>query len=782
MTSIWKNAALLSATIWLAACGSDAKPLLSEGPVNIVFPQGHSVTTSDTIKVKGTITPGVSELSINGIDADFSQSEQFWFADVPVAAQGNTEFSLAYEDNDATYDVSTTVTVEKQGLYLQTIGDDSSLEFGNTLYVDNRYLDQLWVMDTDGSNMRVLWDYGIASFEGVESFDIEDGMAISVDGARLYITAHGYDSTTDSNEPFIVNLNTSNGDTSILYGPTSSNYQVFNTGHLVLMPSLGQAGQLVLSNTSTNTIPTVFDFAAGTMTALDIAALNDLTGGSVYTRIYHMSRESDGVLRLVGNARPNSTYHFWSAQLDLTACDDQDSSCTLTTEQFKMESTFSGCASPLNNSRLYDGIFHQASQRWVFSEGYSVEKVCAMNLQDFTMSPITFNISDDNYRNELNLTQNHAYVTLSGYKILAGELSDTLDNATIEFSTFNDTPRVGDESVQLQTAREVVVNKTRGEVYWLDRDLGVIHKLDLATWQWSTLLEIADEVLEEGEVATRPAFHPEESVLDEANNMLYIISENRYSVFAVNVITGEYQVVLQHQEDGENPHDLYDLDAIALNVEQGVLYIANGRQWDESKLDFTEFNLLAYKISDQSLTEVSAATLLADNPLQKDMTQSYDMSYDSINQRVLFYSSGYPLYPIWSVDVNNGERAIVSFDYRDDWDEAECLEKADAQLCAKTELIGQPRISNGRGHAMDETNNRLLIASQDSDAILAMDLDSGKITTISPESFDYGPVLISPKGISVVEGAGVAFVSDESMDALFLVDTDTGHRVLLQNQ
>ncbi len=118
----------------------------------------------------------------------------------------------------------------------------------------------------------------------------------------------------------------------------------------------------------------------------------------------------------------------------------------------------------------------------------------------------------------------------------------------------------------------------------------------------------------------------------------------------------------------------------------------------------------------------------------------------------------------------------------DDWDEAECLEKANAQLCAKTELIGQPRISNGRGHAMDESNRRLLIASQDSDAILAMDLDSGKIINISPENFDYGPVLISPKGISLVEGAGVAFVSDESMDALFLVDTDTGHRVLLQNQ
>jgi len=782
MTSIWKNAALLSATIWLAACGSDAKPLLSEGPVNVVFPQGHSVTTLDTIKVKGTKSSGVSKLSVNGIDADFTQSELFWYADVPVADQGNTTFSLTYEDNDATYDVDTSVTIEKQGLYLQNIGDDSSLEFGDTLYVDNRYLDQLWVMDTDGSNMRVLWDYGTASFEGVESFDVEDGMAISVDGVNLYLTAYEYDSETDTDYPFIINLNTATGDTSVLYGPSSANYQTFNTGHLVLMPSLGQTGQLVLSNTSTNTIPTAFDFAEGTMTALDIAALNDLTGGSVYTRIYHMSREADGVLRLVGNARPSNTYHFWSAQLDLTACDDQDESCTLAPEQFKMESTFSGCASPLNSSRLYDGIFHQASKRWVFSEGYSVEKVCAMNLEDFSMTEIIFNIDDENYRNELNLTQNHAYVTLSGYKILAGVLSDTLDNATIEFSTFNDTPRVGDENVQLQTAREVVVNITRGEVYWLDRDLGVIHKLDLATWQWSILLEIADEVLEEGEVATRPAFHPEESVLDEANNMLYIISENRYSVFAVDVISGEYQVILQHQEGGVNPHDLYDLDAIALNEEQGVLYLANGRKWDETKLDVTEFNLLAYNIAEQSVTEVSAATLLADNPLQKDMTQSYDMSYDSINQRVLFYASGYPLYPIWSVDVNSGERAIVSFDYRVDWDEAECLEKANAQLCAKTELIGQPRISNGRGHAMDETNNRLLIASQDSDAILAMDLDSGKITNISPESFDYGPVLISPKGISLVEGAGVAFVSDESMDALFLVDTDTGHRVLLQNQ
>jgi len=782
MTSIWKTVALLSATIYLAACGSDAKPLLNEGPVNIVFPQGHSATTVDTIKVKGTKTPGVSQLSINGIEADFSQSELFWFADVPLSAQGNTELSLTYEDNDASYEVGTNVTVEKQGLYLQTIGDDSSLEFGNALYVDNRYLDQLWVMDTDGSNMRVLWDYGTASFEGVESFNVEDGMAISVDGVSLYLTAYEYDPETDTDYPFIINLNTATGDTSVLYGPTSNNYQVFNTGHLVLMPSLGEAGQLVLSNTGTNTIPTVFDFATGTMTALDIAALNDLTGGSVYTRIYHMTRESDGVLRLVGNARPSNTYHFWSAQLDLTACDGLDASCTLATEQFKMESTFSGCASPLNNSRLYEGIYHQASQRWVFSVGYSYDQICTMNLQDFTMSSLNFNIAEDTSRNELNLTQNHAYVTLSGYKIVSAELGDTLDNATIEFSTFNDTPNVGDENIQLQTAREVVVNKSRGEVYWLDRDLGVVHKLDLATWQWSTLLEITDEVLEEGDVATRPAFHPEESVLDEANNMLYIISENRYSVFAVNVITGEYQVVLQHQEGGENPHDLYDLDAISLNVEKGILYLANGRKWDEAKLDFTEFNLLAYNIADQSVTEISAATLLADNPLQKDMTRSYDMSYDSIHQRVLFYASGYPLYPMWSVDVNSGERAIVSFDYRDDWDEAECLEKANLELCAKTELIGQPRISNGRGQAMDIANNRLLIASQDSDAILAMDLDSGKITNISPQSFDYGPVFTSPKGITLVEDAGVAFVSDESMDALFLVDTDTGHRVILQNK
>jgi predicted regulator of Ras-like GTPase activity (Roadblock/LC7/MglB family) len=779
----WSKIAVLSTIVVLSACGSgsnnNSKPLLDSGPVDVLFPLGHSGTTSDSVRVKGSITAGVESLTVNNISADFSLSDQYWFADVPVNAEGETSLSLQYEDANGIYDVSTGITLEKMGIYLRYISEQRAIEFGNKLYVVDASTDQLYSLNTDGSNIEVLWNYSDYNFEGISRFSIEDSLAISEDGLTLFMVIDGSDSASGEDSSLVASINTESGEVTTLYGPTTSGYRNFNTGHLIYMQSLGESGQLVMSSAGTNAVPAVFDIATNTVSEINIDALNDLTGGLVYTRIFSMSKKSDGVLRLIGNTRPNNTYNFWSAELDLTACDGEDATCRLQSSTLKTQVDFTGCDSPLNGTRFRDGTFHSASDRWIYSSDY--QTLCALNLDDYTLSTATLSTDNDGYRNILSFTDNSVFLSLSAGFIQSASLPAVIDNATIQFSDFNSYPVIGDATLTPQVPREIQVNDSTNKAYWLDRDLGAVHQLDLSTWSWTTIFELEDEVLIDDQVATRPEFRPEESAIDESTNTLYVVSDNNESVFAIDLNTSEYQIVIEYDASADDQFDLYDIEAIAIDNTNNVLYLANQRTSDATVDGTTKFTLLAYDIESGELSEVSAPALITSNSLQENLKASYDMVFDSINDRVLFYYSD-SIDPIWSVNINNGDREIVSFDYESDWTSQECLDEADADLCSKTDLIDQPSLSNARGHAIDIANNRLLISSQNSEAVLEMDLTSGLVKNISPENYSHGPILVSPKGIDLIGDSNVVLVSDESMDALFLVDTDSGQRVLLQHQ
>ena len=785
MKSIWQTIFIATAISSLVACGSDnnPKPLLNEGPIEILFPLGHSTTTSDSVTVKGRIAHGVNALVINGIEADFNQSDEFWFATVPVSDSNTTKLSFTYEDAKATYAIESDITIDKSDVYLQNANEGSVVEFADTLYFDESSSNTIFVMNKDGSNIRSLWNYRTHSFSGVDSFNLDENMKISADGSEIFIVVDGRNESEDMDTPMLISLSTSTGEPTIMYGPDSNGYQVFNHGQLAYMPSMGTAGQLILTHSGTNTIPNIFDLSTQTMSDMNIDALNDLTGGLVYTKVYNLSVQGDSSLRLIGSTRPNNTWHFWSAELDLSACDGEPESCRLATSSLKIETDFTGCISPLDGLRVRDGMFHNESQRWIYSS-YSNDysELCILNLEDYSLSSATIETESDEYRNKISFTENLALLTVSR-EILLSPLPSSFDGSAITFTEFNQVPVIGDESISLQTAREVRINNTTNRAYWMDRDLGKVHQLDLATWEWTTIFELDDEVLGQDEAPTRPEFRPEESALDESNNTLYLVSDSRNSIFAINLESGEYEVVVAYEQSAANPTDLYDINAIALDTERGLIYIANERVFDDTRTAETEFNLLAYNIENQQLSVVSDTTLIADHPLQESMKASYDMTFDQDKDRVYFYSSSSsPNDPIWAVDVTNGERSIISFDYSSDWTTEECLADMDAEQCAKTQFIGQPRLSNARGHEMDNANGRMLIASQDSDSVLSMDTTSGIITNLSPEDFSYGPLLTSPKGIDLIGDSNVALVSDESMDALFLVDTDSGQRVLIHNQ
>lgn len=785
MPSIWSKIILTTLVAALAACGSDSKKrVLNEGPVEVVFPIGQSTTTSDTVIVKGTITSGVNALTVNETEADFTQSDAFWFAEIPVTSESATTLSIAYEDQSAIYDVSTGISIEQSTIYLQYFDYADAVEFGDTLYVDDSSSKNIFAMNTDGSDIRNLWHYGDTSFDGFDRFEIERNMRISEDGSLLFVVISGEVGADDTNVAQILSIDTATADVSVLYGPNSNGYTLFDYGHMAYLPNMGEAGQLVIAGSGTNDIPSIFDIGSNSISAMNIDALNDLTGGLVYTRIYHLSEKSDSVLRVIGATRPDNTWHFWSGELDLAGCEGEAASCRLTTAALMVESDFTGCDSPIDNSGLHNGVFHENSQRWIYSSSReSYAELCSLNLSDHSLTSSNINTDSGEYRNQISYTKSKAFLTLSGNAILSADLPSSFDGSALTFGEFNNVPTMGDASIALQSAREVRVNDSQQHAYWMDRDLGKVHKLDLTNWQWETLTSIDDEVLAEGQEASRPNFRPEESALDETNGILYLVSDSQESLFAIDINTGEYEIALAYDETGENLFNLYDIDAIAFDEERSLLYIANKRKWDATREDETEFNLLAYNTTSKELTEISPSVIIADNPLQEDMEASYDMVFDQSRDQVLFYSSESDVnYAIWSIDVTNGERSIVSFEYDSSWTPEECLADMNAELCEKTALIDQPRTSNARGHAMDNLNNRLLMTSQSSAAVLSMDAVTGVVTNISPEDYRYGPVFTSPKGIDLIGSTNVALVSDESIEGLFLVDIDTGQRVLVMNQ
>ena len=244
-------------------------------------------------------------------------------------------------------------------------------------------------------------------------------------------------------------------------------------------------------------------------------------------------------------------------------------------------------------------------------------------------------------------------------------------------------------------------------------------------------------------------------------------------------------------------------------------------------MDNTQDALMAFDLSSGERTVISSTRGLDqfENQVAKGSGENFIFAQfpvlDSENQRVLMMEKlnrSFTHDGIFAVDLNTGERSIV-FDENQpggsgptitllralqldpDRNRFVIMEGVNTKLrllsmnrdtAVRSLLSGNargsgPTFTSLDAFALDADNNRAFATTHSDNGILILevDLDTGNRTITSGFDADSetligsGPTLSNPKSIEFNPLSGQLLIADNSLNALFLVDVDTGDRIQL---
>ncbi|CAA0105018.1 Uncharacterised protein [BD1-7 clade bacterium] len=597
----------------------------------------------------------------------------------------------------------------------------------NSFYFVRTQLGAVYQVDAQTRERRVLVQLkDVEDVDGSYINGLAGPLALSEDGQTLYVIAEG---RWDDQLLLTVAVDTAKVEVEV--GETHPGYNTFDDHHtnaMTLAPSRGAQGQLLFGTDSSNGYVLVYDIASRELNRLSIERVNTITGQSNSEPAWVVMKGAN-TLMLAGDHQSD----FFTVDVDLSSCDGQ-TDCTLTTSNLRTSFDGAACVGARNQREM---AFHSDALAAVYLTG---DKACGLDLTTGVISEfLTSEAVLVEETNEFGIAGNALYMngrSAFEYQTFSVNLpADFLVNGHGMSQVFFEAPSFGDPTVSVSTPRKVVVDEATETVYWIDRGVDKIYQLKGNDWSLFADVSASDSL--------------EESVFNPTDKVLYSVNDSGDS----KVLRYDAETSAESELFGQGlPYDKYE--SIALDVEGQLLYVAH--RYNSVPVGFGRMSLLVWDIANANMREVAAITSDIDFT---DITASYDMSYDAENRRVLFYSSC-DGNPIVAIDVDNGERSILS---------------SDAMF--KDALS----TSNARGQALDASNNRLLITSQSNQHVYAVDLDDGTRSPLSEPIATFGPLMWQPKGISLLENKQLVYVTDERRDALFQVDLTTGYRVLVHD-
>ena len=293
--------------------------------------------------------------------------------------------------------------------------------------------------------------------------------------------------------------------------------------------------------------------------------------------------------------------------------------------------------------------------------------------------------------------------------------------------------------------------------------------------------------------------------IDQPNNRLLVVDDQITSLVAVDPGSGDRTLIEPAVPPppgvGSGP-SLLDPTGLVLVPDENALFVADDTQATIFRID---------------LSNGSRSVLADSTSMGVTLDSPRGLGIDAANERLLVPDNG--LDAIVAVALGTGQGSIVSDDdSMDDMSETFGSPRGRAQIGPggmagfvadtardsvfrfdlttgeRTTLAeaGDGPLEGVQTVDLDAANNRLVVSVASTgdddvlDAVLAIDITSGAITTLSNRSTDMpavgmGPDMPNPRGLALDLANDRALVFDADLDALFGVDLNSGNRTILSS-
>lgn len=225
--------------------------------------------------------------------------------------------------------------------------------------------------------------------------------------------------------------------------------------------------------------------------------------------------------------------------------------------------------------------------------------------------------------------------------------------------------------------------------------------------------------------------------------------------------------------------DFYD-EIIEVDLASGDRRLVSGKyDYLDTNLVFEQgFGLAVNKANNELYLNCAANHLIAIDLTTGERRQVTDsirgvgvpinnaqsVRYDSVNDRVLLLNGVYQSYApeIMSVDPLSGDRAIVT-----------------------AEVIGGgEELEDFSDFAVDQVSGEIYLAQYwwngaKKNSVIKVNPETGDRTLVSGNGRGLGPVFTRIQTLELVESESIAYVLDQEVDAIFIVDLVSGNRSLL---
>jgi len=233
---------------------------------------------------------------------------------------------------------------------------------------------------------------------------------------------------------------------------------------------------------------------------------------------------------------------------------------------------------------------------------------------------------------------------------------------------------------------------------------------------------------------------PQGFTVDAPNSRVLLVDGGLDAVVAIDLATGD-RTILSDDTIGTGPELIGPGDLDYDSANDRVIVIDAG-------LDAALFIDLA----SGNRTIISDATI-GSGPL---LGNPRDVIYDASNSRLLVADA--TLDALLEIDIASGDRAVIS----------------DSSTGTGTQ------ISSSENLELDAANNRVLLVEQ-LRGLIAIDLTSGDRTVLNAPSDDYTLSGSRLSGLAVDFTAGIVYLSDHHVDAVFAVNLGTGERTIVSS-
>ena len=318
----------------------------------------------------------------------------------------------------------------------------------------------------------------------------------------------------------------------------------------------------------------------------------------------------------------------------------------------------------------------------------------------------------------------------------------------------------------------------------IDSSLDAMIAVDLSTGNRTLLSDEADSSNDDAQIGTGVGFEfPQAITLDTSdadNPQALVVDPSQRAVFAVDLNSGDRTLLKVNAGSGVlfttpqsialDTSDPANPRAVVVDSVANAIYAVNLNTGDRSVL--SDDDLDGFGISSGGLS-------VGSGPAFNNLTSILLDNNNPDNPRLLVVDSGEDA--IFSVDLDNGDRTIISDD--DDTDN------------------NNAQVGTGPGFdipnsialdSSDPANPRLFVVDSSLDAVISVDLNTGNRTVISDDDDEFngnaevgtGIGFNSPRSVTLDDRDPdnlALLVVDSGLDAVIAVDVATGNRTVLSD-